>query len=75
MRACRLNPNKKNLAESGGYNTAYDLSQRLKDRYHKLDEVATSTHLMDYLMETSPVRSSSIASSVHAFIFVKWTSI
>ena len=58
---CWLNPNTKNFAETGGYYTAYNLLQRLKDCYHKLDEVAKSTHLMHdhslHQQETRSVRS------------------
>ena len=48
MQANRLNPKKKNLAETGGYNKACDFLQHLMDRHDILDEVATSTHRMHY---------------------------
>ena len=37
MQAYRLNPKTKNLFETGGYNRAYNLLQRLWNRHHKLE--------------------------------------
>ena len=46
MKSCRLNPRTKNLAETGGFNTAFDLLTRLRQRFHTVDEVAKAAHLL-----------------------------
>lgn len=48
MKSCRLNPRTKNLAETGGFNTAFDLLTRLRQRFHTVDEVAKAAHLLQY---------------------------
>jgi hypothetical protein len=48
MKACRLNPKTKNLCETGGFETAYDLLTRLKTRFHNVDEMTKASHLLRY---------------------------
>lgn len=48
MKACRLNPKTKSLCETGGFNTAYDLLIRLRQRFHNVDEVSKAAHLLRY---------------------------
>lgn len=48
MKACRVNPRTKHLSETGGFQTAYDLLQRLRQRFHNVDEVVKASHLLQY---------------------------
>jgi hypothetical protein len=48
MKACRLNPKTKNLCETGDYDTAYDLVQKLRKRFYSVDETAKSQQLLRY---------------------------
>ena len=40
MKACRANPNTKNLTETGGFNTAFGILHRLRQRYNNIDEMS-----------------------------------
>ena len=48
MKACRLNPKTKNLCETGGYKTSFELLARLKSRFHNVDELTKASHLLRY---------------------------
>ena len=48
MKACRMNPRTKHLSETGGFQTAYELLQRLRQRFFNVDEVAKASHLLQY---------------------------
>ena len=39
MTACRQNVKVKNLSETGEFNTAYELLQRLRHRYYTVDDL------------------------------------
>lgn len=48
MKACRLNPKTKNLSETGGHKTAFELLARLKTRFHNVDELTKASQLLRY---------------------------
>ena len=48
MKACRANPKTKNLTETGGFNTAFDILRRLRQRYNNIDEMSEAAHLLHY---------------------------
>ena len=48
MKACRVNPRTKSLCETGQYNTSFALMNRLKQRYHTLDDMTKASHLLRY---------------------------
>ena len=46
MKACRQNVKVKNLSETGKFNTAYELLQRLQQCYYPVDDLAK--HMLNY---------------------------
>ena len=48
MKACRPNPRTKNLSETGGFNTAFDLLTRLRQRFYSPSDIAKAHHLLQY---------------------------
>ena len=45
MKACRQNVKVKNLSETGEFNTAFDLLQRLRQRYYTVDDITKAKHI------------------------------
>ena len=48
MKACRQNVKMKNLSETGEVNTAFELLQRLRQRYHTVDDITKAKHMLNY---------------------------
>ena len=48
MKAFRANPKTKNLTETGGFNTTFDILHRLRQRYNNVDEMSKAAHLLHY---------------------------
>lgn len=48
MKACILNPRTKMLAQTGNFQNAYFLLERLRNRFYKCDETAKATHIANY---------------------------
>ena len=48
MKACRQNVKVKNLSETGEFNTAYELLQRLRPRYYTVDDITKAEHMLNY---------------------------
>ena len=48
MKACRQNVKVKNQAETGEFNTAYKLLQRLRQRYYTVDDITKAKHMLNY---------------------------
>ena len=48
MRACRQNVKVKNLSEKGEFNTAFELLQRLRQRYYTVDDITKAKHMLNY---------------------------
>ena len=48
MKACRQNVKVKNLSETGEFNTAYDLLQRLRQHYYGVDDITKAKHMLNY---------------------------
>ena len=48
MKACRQNVKVKNLSETGEFNTAYELLQRLRQRYYTVDDITKAKHMLNY---------------------------
>ena len=48
MKACRQNVKVKNLSETGEFNTAYELLQRLRHRYYTVDDNTKAKQLLNY---------------------------
>ena len=38
----------KNLSETGEFNTAYELLQRLRQRYYTVDDITKAKHMLNY---------------------------
>ena len=43
-----VNPRVKNLSESGEFNTAFELLQRLRQRYNTVDDISKAKHMLNY---------------------------
>ena len=48
MKACRQNVKVKNLSETGEFNTAYEVLQRLRQRYYTIDDITKAKHMLNY---------------------------
>lgn len=48
MKACYKNPKTKNLCETGGFTTAYEILTRLRKRFSSVDETVKASHLLRY---------------------------
>ena len=48
MRACRINPKTKNLTETGNFQTGHEILQRLRQRFHAIDDMVKASHLLRY---------------------------
>ena len=48
MKACRKNPRTKNLTESNDFASAWPLMERLRSRFHNIDEIKKAAHLLKY---------------------------
>jgi hypothetical protein len=48
MKACIRSPKAKVIAETGGFENAYPLLERLRSRFCKNDEISKATHLANY---------------------------
>ena len=48
MKACRQNVKVKNLSGTGEFNTAYELLQRLRQRYYTVDDITKAKHMLNY---------------------------
>ena len=48
IKACRQNVKVKNLSETGEFNTAFELLQRLRQRYYKVDDITKAKHMLNY---------------------------
>ena len=48
MKAGRQNVKVKNLSETGEFNTAYELLQRLRQRYYTVDDITKAKHILNY---------------------------
>ena len=48
IKACRQNVKAKNLSETGKFNTAYELLQRLRQRYYTVDDITKAKHMLNY---------------------------
>ena len=48
IKACRQNVKVKNLSESGEFNTAFKLLQRLRQRYYTVDDITKAKHMLNH---------------------------
>ena len=48
MKACYKNPKTKNLCETGGFTTAYEILTRLRKRFSSVDETVKASQLLCY---------------------------
>ena len=48
MKAWRPNPKVKNFSESGKFNTAFELLQRLQQRYYTVNDITKTAHMLLY---------------------------
>ena len=48
IKACRQNVKVKNLSESGEFNTAFELLQRLRQRYYTVDDITKAKHMLNH---------------------------
>ena len=48
MKACCQNPKVKKLSETGEFDTAFELLQRLRQRYYTVDNITKAKHMLNY---------------------------
>ena len=50
MKACRQNVKVKNLSETGQFNTAFELLQRLRRRYYTADDITKAKRMLNSML-------------------------